>query len=159
MVMNPLETRFVADVMLGRLSKWLRVMGYDAHYQPFYKEGIIDGLVRHGRLLLSRNRRMIDKFNPSMLIVSEHVKIQLREILNKGHISLDSSQWFTRCLVCNTRLKKISMEEARAHIPEYIYTQNPSGMHFCSSCGRYFWPGSHKTRMMNQISEWNLNDY
>ena len=35
------ETKFIADSMLGRLAKWLRVLGYDTLYQPFYKRGVI----------------------------------------------------------------------------------------------------------------------
>jgi len=157
--MKSFKTRFVSDVMLGRLSKWLRVMGCDAHYQPYYGPGMIDVLVRDGRLLLSRNRRMTEIYTPSLFIETDHLRTQLREIIKKGYLFPDNSQWFTRCLVCNIPLKKISIEEAKTRIPEYIFTQNTPGIHFCPSCRRYFWPGSHKTRMMNQISEWNLNDH
>jgi len=157
-MMVPSETRFVADVMLGRLSKWLRVMGCDTHYQPFYGSGMIDVFIRDGRLLLSRNRRLIEKYNPSLFIGTDHIRTQLQEIIKKGYLSPDSSQWFTRCLICNIPLKKISMEDAEAQIPEYIFSQNNSGIHFCPSCGRYFWPGSHKIRMMTQLSAWQLNN-
>ena len=51
--------RFVADSMLGRLAKWLRIMGYDTHYQPFYKEGIMGTLMAEGRTLLSRHGEKI----------------------------------------------------------------------------------------------------
>jgi hypothetical protein len=156
-MMSPIETSFVADVMLGRLSKWLRVMGCDTHYQPFYKSGMIDVYIREGRLLLSRNRRIIEEYNPSLFIETDHVRTQLQEIIKKGHLSPDNSRWFTRCLVCNTLLKRVPIEEAKAHIPEYVYSQNNSGIHLCPSCGRYFWPGSHRTRMMDQIAEWNLS--
>lgn len=157
--MRPLETRFVIDVMLGRLSKWLRVMGYDTHYQPFYGAGFIDALIRDGRLLLSRNRRMTELYTPSLFIKTDHVRTQLQEIIKKGYLTPDDSRWFTRCLVCNIPLKKIPIEEAKAQIPDYIYTQNNPDIHLCSSCGRYFWPGSHKTRMMKQLSEWDLHNY
>ena len=158
-MMNLFETRFVADVMLGRLSKWLRVMGCDTHYQPFYKSETIDVYIRDGRLLLTKSARMFEKYSPSLLIETDHVRTQLQEIIKKGFLSLDYSRWFTRCLVCNVPLKCIAPEEAKNHTPEYIYSQNTSGIHFCPSCGRYFWPGSHKTRMMNQLSEWNLNGF
>jgi len=142
--------------MLGNLAKWLRVMGCDAHYQPFYKEGVIDCLVHEGRLLLSKNRRVVEMYNPSLFIASEKVQTQLHEILKKGYFSFDKSQWFTRCLVCNIQLKTIPLQEAKTRIPEYIYYQNNAEIHVCTSCGRYFWPGSHKTRMINQILDWKL---
>ena len=154
--MSLYETRFVADVMLGRLSKWLRVMGYDTHYQPFYGSGMIDVFINDGRLLLSRNKRLIEKYNPSLFIGTDHVRTQLQEIIQKGYLSLDNSNWFTRCLVCNTRLEKVSPQGAKAHIPEYVFSQNNPDIHICPTCGRYFWPGSHRARMMNQIADWNL---
>jgi uncharacterized protein len=152
--MSSFEIKFLADVMLGRLSKWLRVMGYDTHYQPFYKEGIIDGFIRDERLLLSRNRQTTNKYDPSLLIVSEQIGTQLQEIFKKGYIYLDKSRWFTRCLICNIQLEKISIENIKVQIPEYIFSQNNPRIHFCPCCGRYFWPGSHKTRMISQISKW-----
>jgi uncharacterized protein with PIN domain len=158
LVMRPLEIKFLADVMLGRLSKWLRIMGYDTHYQPFYNGVAIDFIMKEGCLLLTRNKRLVNKYIPSYLINSEHVGTQLQEMAKSGYLHLDRSQWFSRCLVCNTHLQSISPEEAKAHIPEYIFTQNISGLHFCPSCGRYFWPGSHKTRMMSQISKWLSED-
>jgi len=152
------NTGFAADAMLGRLSKWLRVMGYNTHYQPFYKEGEFDCLIRDGHLLLSRNRQVIDKYTPSLLIESEQIRTQLQEINQKGYLSDNRPQWFTRCLVCNILLEKVSREDAKTHIPEYIFSQNNSGIQHCPSCGRYFWPGSHKTRMMSQLSEWLSKD-
>jgi len=154
--MDPFEIRFVADVMLGHLSKWLRVMGCDTHYQPFYTSGKIEEFIVDGRLLLSRNRRMIKKYNPSLFIETDHVRTQLQELIKKGCLFPDMSRWFTRCLVCNTLLKKLPLQDAKGQIPEYVYSQNFSGICFCASCGRYFWPGSHKTRMIAQIAEWNL---
>jgi hypothetical protein len=154
---GPVETRFVADVMLGRLSKWLRVMGYDTHYQPFYKSGMIDVFIREGRLLLSTNKSLNQKKNPYLINETHNIRMQLHQIKKKGYLSPDNSRWFTRCLICNTLLKRVPIEEAKAQIPEYISSQNNSGIQLCPSCGRYFWPGSHRTRMMDQIAEWSLS--
>jgi len=140
--------------MLGRLAKWLRVMGFDTHYQPFYKDGMIDFFVQDGRLLLSRNRRIINKHVPSLFVESEKIRSQLQELNTQGYLSLDISGWFTRCLTCNFQIEKASPLSAKTNIPEYVYSQNYSSIKFCPSCGRYFWPGSHKIRMINQISQW-----
>lgn len=150
------EIRFLADSMLGRLAKWLRVMGFDTHYQPIYKFDTLDRLICDGRLLLSRNRHITDKYPDSLFIHSDHVKDQLQEIRESGLFPEYASEWFERCLNCNTILEYTSLADAREHIPEYIYYQNITGVRFCPSCGRFFWPGSHRNTMISQLAEWGF---
>jgi len=148
---------FIADSMLGRLAKWLRVMGYDTHYQPYYNEGVIATLIHDGRLLLSRHRPAIDMYPDSLLILSDKVQGQLEEMKEHGCLALDNAGWFSRCLICNTLLQEASLEDARAKIPEYVLYQNiAAGLSFCASCGRFFWPGSHRKRMTAQLEEWGF---
>ncbi len=151
-----MEERFVADSMLGRLSKWLRVMGYDTHYQPFFKEGVIQELVHGGHKLLSRHRATIILYPNSMLILSDHVRDQLHEMKKEGAFTADRSKWFTRCLTCNVPLREAEAEDTRANIPEYVFHRHTSEIRFCPSCGRYFWPGSHRGRMIKQLEEWGF---
>jgi uncharacterized protein len=147
------EKKFIADAMLGRLSKWLRILGYDTIYRPFYREGMIEDFMSEGRILLSKNRRLTNLYIPSLLVESDHAGGQIREIVQKNYLPLDKSQWFSRCLRCNVPLESIFTEKANEQLPEFISLQNTS-LRFCPSCGRYFWPGTHKTRMMSQLSEW-----
>lgn len=149
--------RFLSDSMLGRLTKWLRIMGYDTHYQTFYKEGTMGPLIHDGRLLLSRHRSTVNKYPNSLLILSDNVQRQLEEMRVHGYFALDNARWFTRCLACNTFLKEASVEDAREKIPEYVFYQNiTTGLGFCCSCERYFWPGSHRMRMISQLEKWGF---
>ena len=151
-----MEVRFIADSMLGRLAKWLRVMGYDTHYRPVCQDDMIDHLVRGGCLLLSRHRPTIDQYRHSLLILSNHVKEQLHEIRAEGYLTADRSRWFLRCLTCNLPLREVAVEDVREDIPEYVFYQNITELRFCPSCGRYFWPGSHKNRMLKKLEEWGF---
>jgi uncharacterized protein with PIN domain len=151
------KKKFLADSMLGRLAKWLRVMGFDTHYQAIYKLNTIDRLIRDGRLLLSRNRNITDRYPHSLFIYSDHVRDQLREIRESGHIPEYASEWFIRCMNCNTILQYTSRADAREHIPEHIYYQNITSVRFCPSCGRYFWQGSHRDKMIRQLAEWGFS--
>ena len=150
------EIKFLADSMLGRLAKWLRVMGFDTHYQPVYELETLAHLIRDGRYLLTRNRHIIDKYPDSVFIHSDHVKDQLLEIRDLGHLPAGASEWFIRCLNCNIHLKGTSLEDAREHIPEYVFHQNITSVRFCPSCGRFFWPGSHRNNMISQLAEWGF---
>ena len=151
-----MEERFIADSMLGRLAKWLRIMGYDTHYQPLYKEGVISQLILEGRRLLSRRRQNTIRYPNSTLILSHHVKDQLRETKEGYTLTYDRSRWFSRCLICNVPLKVTETEDARDNVPEYVFYQTTSGIRLCPSCGRYFWPGTHRERMVKQLEEWGF---
>jgi uncharacterized protein with PIN domain len=148
--------KFAADSMLGRLAKWLRVLGYDTHYRGYYGPAVINQLAREGRCLLSRQRKTVDLDHNAVLINSNHVGEQLDELKKKLHLSPDRSQWFTRCLICNVLLRKAQKDKARENVPEYIFYQNVSGIRFCPSCGRYYWSGSHRQRMVKQLEQWEF---
>lgn len=151
-----MESKFVADSMLGKLAKWLRVMGYDTHYQTFYKMGELLEITSGGRRLLSRYRQSTTRDPDSMLVHSDHVKDQLKEIRSLGLLTPDRSKWFSRCLICNDPLRTAEAAEAREHVPEYVFHQTPSGIRVCPSCCRFFWPGSHKEKMMRQLEKWGF---
>lgn len=151
------EWRFVADVMVGKLAKWLRVLGYDTHYQPHYSSEAIDGFVTDGRIFLTRHRRRAEKLgNAAVLICGNQVSEQLMELKRELHLEPARSTWFRRCLICNAILRRAREGVADDKIPEYVLYQNTTNISFCPLCGRYFWPGSHRSRMEKQLKEWGF---
>jgi uncharacterized protein with PIN domain len=149
--------RFVADSMLGRLAKWLRVLGYDTHYQTSYTPEVMDALVSEGRLLLTRHRKRAERSGRQAAWVhGNHVSEQLIGLANELPLEPPPSAWFSRCLICNTLLRQACENEAREKVPEYVFHQNVNQIHLCPSCGRYFWPGSHRSRMTAQLREWGF---
>ncbi len=144
--------------MLGRLAKWLRVLGYDTHYQSHYRPGVLDKFVREGRLLLSRRSGTTTGYPDALLIRGNRVGEQMIELKERIHLAPDRSHWFTRCLICNAVLEQVNAHEARENVPEYVFYQNMPGIRSCSSCGRYYWPGSHRTRMLKQLATWGFGD-
>jgi uncharacterized protein with PIN domain len=151
-----MDTRFLADVMLGRLSKWLRVMGYDAYYLSHYREGLLERLVGEGRRFLSRREKLVEQYPDAVWIQSDHVHEQLQELKDKAGLATDRSKWFTRCLLCNALLKKASPETSLESVPDYILHQEVPGIRSCPVCGRLYWPGSHRTRMALQLKKWGF---
>ncbi|MBW1920871.1 MAG: hypothetical protein DRH11_09340 [Deltaproteobacteria bacterium] len=149
--------KFVADAMLGKLAKWLRVMGYDVRYQSHYPSGLIDRLVRNeARTLLSRRLKTVAGYQDAFLITADSVREQLLEMKIRGLLTLGRSSWFTRCLRCNTLLKEATLEEASFNIPDYVLNEKVGKISVCPSCGRYYWPGTHRVRMEKQLEEWGF---
>ena len=151
------EWRFVADSMVGKLAKWLRVLGYDTHYQPHYSPEAIDAFVRDGRILLTRHKKRAEKLGSgAVLICGNQVNEQLMKLKGELHLEPARSTWFSRCLICNAILRQAREGVAGEKIPEYVFYQNMTNIRFCPSCGRHFWPGSHRTRMEAQLKEWGF---
>ncbi|HBF43785.1 MAG TPA: hypothetical protein DDW42_09215 [Desulfobacteraceae bacterium] len=148
--------RFVVDTMLGKLAKWLRVMGYDTIYQGFYRPHEIAKFVKEGRILLSRHRKTTEKYTNTVLIHHNHVGEQLSELEMCVQLRPDRSNLFTRCLICNSILKEAQADKAVENVPEYVFYQNTTGIRFCPSCGRHFWPGTHRKNMEKQLEDWGF---
>jgi len=148
---------FIADSMLGRLAKWLRALGYDTHYQPRYTPEDMNALLREGRLLLTRHRKRAERSDRrALLIHGNHVSEQLTGLARELDLEPPPSAWFSRCLLCNTLLREARKNAASEKVPEYVFHQNVNNIRVCPSCGRHFWPGSHRSRMEDQLRKWGL---
>ena len=142
--------------MLGRLAKWLRVMGYDTHYQTYYNRAMIDRRLQEGRRLVTRDQKAAAQYPDAFFVGFDHVDEQLKALKNAGYLRIDPEKWFTRCLVCNALLIQADPGRARESVPEYVYYNRAKEIRFCPSCLRYFWPGTHRERMKRQLKEWGF---
>jgi len=148
--------RFVADAMLGKLAKWLRVLGHDTHYESRYPAGSLDRLAREGRYLLTRDRSKANRHPEAVLLTSNGVGEQVEELNVRIPLATDPAEWFTRCLVCNVLLQEPPPRDSREAVPEYVYYENTKNIRSCPSCGRCYWPGSHRKQMLRQLEKWGL---
>jgi uncharacterized protein with PIN domain len=146
--------RFVADRMLGKLAKWLRVLGYDVVYLKRAAEEEVLEKLQEGRTLLTRNSRARPWHGKGrVFVVKENdPQIQLREVVNGLRLPELDGAIFSRCLSCNHPLEEVRRDEVREEVPEYIY-QTQEEFHRCSDCGKVFWHGSHAKRMRQQLKE------
>jgi uncharacterized protein with PIN domain len=151
-----METRFIADAMLGRLSTWLRVMGYDTHYQMSYEEETIRSSVQEGRILLSRRARISEEHPGAIWVHSHHVGEQLRELVERDVLRPRRTEWFRRCLVCNVPLRKAASEISMESVPDYVLHHKISELRCCPACRRLFWAGTHRENMIRQLEKWGF---
>lgn len=151
-----MEIKILADSMLGRLAKWLRAMGHDTHYQSSYPEGSMNALTKEGRRLVTRTSALQGIFPDALIIRSNRIQGQIQEAARGLDLPRDRSKWFTRCLRCNVPLVAVSPDDWLENVPDYVLYENPVGIRRCGSCHRYFWPGSHRERMVRQLEEWGL---
>jgi len=147
---------FVADSMLGKLARYLRIMGYDTFYQPRYPDQRLSELVREGRILLTRNRATARLYSNSIFIDCDLVKDQLKVVYSTLRLARDHKNWFSRCLICNSPLSKAEGEVARQNVPDFVFFKYPQRILSCPTCKRFFWPGTHRERMVERLKDWGF---
>ena len=144
--------RFLADAMLGRLARWLRVLGFDTRYEPALTDPELVALARReGRVLLTRDRRLLSDLRPDLAleVTSDAPLAQLRAVIE--HLALaPPAELFTRCLLCNTPLEPVPRTEAAALLPPAA-RELPGPVRRCPTCERVYWPGSHARRMRSAL--------
>ena len=147
--------KYIADRMLGKLAKELRMLGYDTLYYRGEDAYELVKLAREeARVILTRNTRIIPKRPEDRIIriMEDKPPLQLRELVQKKVISLNEKNLFSRCLLCNISLLEISREEAEGKVPDFIFYQQKEFFR-CPKCLRIYWQGSHQTHMQKKVDE------
>lgn len=153
---NPSQLGFFADAMLGSLARWLRVLGCDTCYRHRAIPGEMEKAAVDGRVVLTRNKNIAARIKGSVFIESDHVGSQLKQLAFTYPIAARPGDWFTLCIECNTRLRNATADQARDMIPDFVFHASSGPFKLCPSCGRFFWPGSHRERMIEQLRRWGL---
>ena len=147
---------FAADSMLGRLARWLRVMGHDVMFQSGYDIGDLRRFSSEGRIVLSRKKSLMGEDIRLIFIRSDKVREQLIEVDSVTGLRKCATEWFSRCIECNYLLEKADPEGWGEGIPEYVFYNMRGKIRRCPACGRFFWPGSHRKRMEEQLKKWGF---
>lgn len=147
--------KFVADCMLGRLAKWLRILGFDVAYFSKAEDPDLVALARReDRILLTRDTGLIErtaKRADRLFIRSDDWEDQLVQVLDELDL-WGQARPNTRCLACNLPLKPLSRERAKNLVSPYV-GEHAASFAVCSGCDRVFWPGTHYGDMERKIEK------
>jgi uncharacterized protein with PIN domain len=147
--MNPC---FAAEKTLGRLAKWLRLLGFDTLYEPeISAERFIEKL-ENDRILLTRTRRTLNRAASRKLIFieSDHLEQQLIQVMQQLKLKAADTRPFSRCLRCNVPIVAAEKNSLWGRVPDYIF-ETQDRFQQCPQCGRVYWPGSHAQRSLENI--------
>jgi uncharacterized protein with PIN domain len=145
--------RFVVDVHLGTLARYLRLLGFDTVYGNDLTDPELAHLAaRQRRILLTRDvgllkRKMVTRGHwlrtrdPERQIEEVAAALQLQRLINP----------FTRCLACNGRLVPMDRTGAHDQIPPRIYRRFRKFVR-CADCGRIYWRGTHYQRLQRLVA-------
>jgi len=144
--------RFILDAHLGKLSKYLRMLGFDTLYQnDFEDQYIIDKAGIDHRIILTRDKLLLrsKKVRDGYYVRAIEKHEQLREIVRKFNLS-DKFKSFTRCMTCNAELEPKTKDEIAKQVENNIlFVFNE--FFYCPHCKKVFWKGSHFERMEKLI--------
>ena len=148
---------FVVDVNVGRLARWLRLLGLDAAYHPSWDDACLAALAASsGRAVLTGDTLLLKRsaVTHGRLVRATHPEDQLLEVLGffglRGPFAL-----FSRCLDCNGELRPVPKNEI-LHRLEPLTRRHYHRFRICPDCGRVYWRGSHHGRMMRDLERLGL---
>ncbi len=145
--------KFIADVMLGRLAKRMRLLGFDVLYDRTLEDNEIIRLsLEQRRVVLTRDTGLAKRplATNHLFITGDGVKDQIDQVLSAFRIKTIPGS-LTRCSLCNEALIPIAKEDAKDLVPPYVYEKQESFFQ-CEKCERIYWIGTHVKRMMKGLT-------
>lgn len=145
---------FAAEKTLGKLCKWLRLLGFDTLYEPELSGREFVASLEKDRILLTRTRRIQKQFASCRLIFieSDHLENQLSQVFRELGLKSEHMRPFSRCLQCNAPIVAVEKNSLRDRVPDYIF-QTHDHFQKCPECDRIYWPGSHTRRGIEKIRQ------
>jgi uncharacterized protein with PIN domain len=152
------EIKFIVDHNVGKLAKWLRMMGFNSVFFDGEDDStMVMQALAEGRIILTRDteimkRRVVTSGRlKAVLIESEVPEQQMRQLMDTLDLK-HQLRPFTLCLECNQPLFERSREEVEDRVPPYVYRTQNQYME-CPACHRIYWRGTHWEAMTRKLEK------
>ncbi len=145
---------FIVDVMLGRLAKWLRLLGFDTlYYSDISDMRLLKIAKEQGRVVLTRDTRLINirGIKNYILIKANDPFQQLLEVIHA--LNLKDFNPLSRCVICNGQLSVFSdKNEIKDSVPEHVFLNSRVFLK-CNDCGKLYWEGTHPKMFREKLNK------
>lgn len=149
--------RFIVDHNVGKLAKWLRMMGYDTlFFNGSDDSAMIAAALAEGRVILTRDtgiikRRLVTSGKlKAVLLTSYEPALQMKQVIAALNLDIYFRP-FSTCMECNGILVKRSREQVRERVPPYVFKTQNQYME-CPACHRIYWRGTHWQAMKRKLA-------
>lgn len=146
------DVKFILDVHLGKLAKFLRLVGFDTIYKNQQDDKKIIQLAKQDkRIILTRDIGILkhSEVTHGYYVRSDDPKKQLLEIIQRFDLK-DAVKPFTRCLECNGILKQADKDKIKEQLDQST-EKYYNTFYICKNCKKIYWKGSHYKDMMEFI--------
>ena len=148
--------RFIVDHNVGKLAKWLRMMGYDTlFFNGSDDSRMVATALAEDRVIITRDTQIVKRRLVTtgrlraILVDSDEPELQLKQVI--GTLNLDIHfRPFSLCLECNQPLVEKSKEQVRERVPPYVFKTQEQYME-CPFCHRIYWRGTHWQAMNKKL--------
>jgi len=152
---NPL--RFITDGMLGKLTRWLRILGHDVEYTGSMDDKeLVQKAKKESRVLLTRDlelyKQAIAKGAEAFLTESPDQTANLASLAKRFRFPLQIDVRASRCPKCNGRIEIVSKASVADKIPSTT-SSNYNEFWQCQECGQIYWRGAHWKRIDKTLDE------
>jgi len=153
-----MEIKFFADNNVGKLAKWLRMMGYDTlFFNGSDDSHMVAIALAEGRVILTRDtqimrRRVVTSGQlKAILIQGDKPEQQMRQVIDSLNLDCQFKP-FTICLECNQPLLPRSKEQVKDLVPPYVFQTQVKYVE-CPTCHRIYWRGTHWQAMTEKLKK------
>jgi uncharacterized protein with PIN domain len=150
---SSLQKKFIADEMVGKLARLMRMLGFDTlYFKQIEDSDLIDISLKEKRTIVTRDTKLIERVmvQDYILVEDDNPKRQLIEFLNKSRLQPDDSNFLNRCLECNAIPEHIPKEKIKDQVWPYTF-QTHEEFKICPECRRVYWEGDHVKAMRKKL--------
>jgi len=151
--------KFIVDLNVGKLARWLRLMGYDTLFLPHLDDGeMVKLALSQQRVLLTRDTQIMrwhiinSGRVKAILIEADDPGKQLLQVAQRLNLNYQFNP-FSRCLECNALLEPQNPQEVEGQVPPYVF-KTQSKYTQCPDCRRIYWRGTHWQAMNRVLQGW-----
>ncbi|MDH4944263.1 Mut7-C RNAse domain-containing protein [Sulfurimonas sp. C5] len=142
--------KFIADCHLGKLAKYLRMMGFDTlFFDSIDDDDLIELSEQEDRIILTRDKLLHEKKTSNTFYLHSIDNFEQLCELNRV-FSIKNNRQKSRCTLCNVTLKEVNKTEILDQVPSKVLNYF-NFFEICPKCKRIYWHGSHYKRMMHKI--------
>jgi uncharacterized protein with PIN domain len=144
--------------MLGKLARWLVLMGRDAdHAGPRVTDlELVGRALRERRVFLTRDRGVPEVPGLRLVRIADpRLELQLKQVFAELGLDPDPARWFTRCAECNAPLETLTREQALPSVPPKA-RELDTVFRRCPACARVYWDGTHVERARKRLEGWGF---
>jgi uncharacterized protein with PIN domain len=153
-----MEVKFIADNNVGKLARWLRLIGYDTLlFKQKNDSQMIKTALSENRVILTKDtqfmkRRLVTNGKlKTTLIRQDDPKLQVQEVVKTLNLNYHFKP-FSLCLECNRALIARDKEEVQNLVPARVF-ETQTQYTQCPSCHRIYWQGTHWQAMVQKLQD------